>query len=85
MTAGAAAELQADREAKLAAADERVVAMQFKRAEAGCPQAQYDLALRHLSGRGVALDECAAMGWLDLSANAGHQQAQKLANTLAKK
>jgi|GEM_PF-2810018 len=80
-----AVELRAAREAKLAAADQRAVAFQFSRAGAGCPQAQYDLALRHLSGRGVPVDECAAMSWLDQAARAGHRPAQALAETFVGK
>lgn len=64
-------------EMELAAADRRVLAAQIKRANDNCPQAQHDLALRHLTGRRVAANEEQARLWLEQSAQNGHRAAQE--------
>lgn len=53
----------------------RTVEFQQKRAADGSPSAQYDLAVRHLTGDGVPLDRAAALRWLEASAKGGNPRA----------
>lgn len=70
-------EILAAQQAELAATDRRVLVAQIKRAHDNCPQAQYDLALRHLMGQGVVTDKEQALAWLKQSAQNGHRAAQE--------
>ncbi len=54
----------------------KVVASQMQRAEEGSAQAQFDLALRYLSGSGVDADSNLALYWLRKAAEQGHTQAK---------
>ncbi len=61
--------------ATLAAADDSMVELR-KRAEAGDARAQYELAVRHGRGDGVAADGEAMVAWLRRAAAGGHADAQ---------
>lgn len=53
----------------------KVLAFQQQRALAGSAQAQYDLAVRYLTGDGVEKSETEARKWLTLAAAQQHTQA----------
>jgi hypothetical protein len=55
----------------------RVVAFQRRRAEAGRPGAQYDLAMSYLSATGVEQDVAEARKWLERAAFQGHGPARQ--------
>lgn len=63
---------------KKAEIEEKVIAWQKKQAEAGSQSAQYNLAVRHLSGNGVEKDMDRAIALLEAAATQGHPQASKL-------
>jgi hypothetical protein len=66
---------------KKAGSDAKRLAWQTKRAEAGSPHSQYDLALRFLIGDGVKRDRRVAMKWLESAAGQGYGPAKtKLAH-----
>lgn len=75
-----AAKVKGEADARMAAADAKAVASYRKRADAGDAESQYELALRHLSGKGVAKDEKEAARLLKLAAAQGHKAAQKQLN-----
>jgi TPR repeat protein len=52
------------------------------RAEAGDAEAQYQLALRHLHGRGISRDLADTARWLGRAADQGHLQARERLNEL---
>ena len=66
-----------DREKKLAEADLRVVELQKKDAAAGNARAQFDLGLRHLSGKNVEKNQEEAIKLLRAASAQGYQQATK--------
>ncbi|MEO7676533.1 MAG: SEL1-like repeat protein [Verrucomicrobiota bacterium] len=63
----------------------KTVEFQKKRAEAGAPTAQYDLALRYLTGNGVEKDPKLGRKWLETAATNGSNQAVKKLSELDKK
>jgi TPR repeat protein len=50
---------------------------QQKRAAEGSASAQFDLAMRYLSGDGVEMNEATARSWLRKAAAGGNGQAAK--------
>jgi len=54
-------------------------------AEQGNTKAQYDLALMFARGRGVLQDNTLAYMWFSLAATAGHNDAAKERDSIAKK
>jgi hypothetical protein len=73
---------QAERQKK-ASLDARVLDHQKERAAAGSPQAQYDLAIRYLTGAGVQVDTNEARRLLELAAAQDFQLARDKLKTLA--
>lgn len=63
----------------------KTVEFQKKRAEAGAPTAQYDLAMRYLTGDGVEKDPKLARKWLQTASTNGNNQAVKKLAELDKK
>ncbi len=63
----------------------KTVEFQKKRAEAGAPTAQYDLAMRYLTGDGVEKDPKLGRKWLESAATNGNNQAVKKLSELDKK
>lgn len=83
---GVAAEAPADDAARAdrrARAEAYYLAALARRAEAGDPAGQYELALRHYLGRGVPQDMAAARDWLGRAAEAGYAPARKQQEALA--
>lgn len=72
----AAAKTEALRTEKQAALDAKTAAFYRKRADSGDAVAQYELARRHLSGKGVEQDEKEAVRLLKLAAAQGYKPAQ---------
>ena len=72
----------ADRAAKQSATDAKVVAAYRVRADAGDADAQYELALRYLSGKGVAKDYDAGTKLLEQASKQGHKKAAEKLKTL---
>jgi TPR repeat protein len=66
------------------AATKRAVDFQIKRAEAGSATSQYDVAMRYMTGDGVALDYGKARKWLEEAKKNGHQFADKKLTELSK-
>lgn len=64
-------------EAQKAEEQQRVIAFQKQRAEAGKAVFQYDLALRYLKGDGVEQDLELARKWFAAAAKQGHDQARR--------
>lgn len=56
-------------------ADDYYLTALKRRAEAGDPAGQYELALRYYLGRGTAPDMTAARAWLERAAQSGHAAA----------
>ncbi len=63
--------------AEKAAADERLLDFQIKRAGAGSPTAQYELGLRYLTGKGVEKNLLEGRKWLEASAKQDNVWAQR--------
>ena len=55
---------------------DRAAAILQRAAEAGNPDAQYELASLYRSGRGVPQDDALAFRWMKAAAEKGHQKAQ---------
>lgn len=70
-----AAAAKSARDAKQAGIDAKVASAYLKRAEAGDADAQYELGLRYLSGRGVVKDETEGLRLLALASKQGHKKA----------
>lgn len=60
-----------------AAADQRLLAFQRKRAEGGSASAQYELGVRYLTGKGVEVSPSEARKWLAASAKQDYSAAQR--------
>jgi TPR repeat protein len=71
---------KAEKEAAL----KRTVEFQKKRAEAGSSTAQYDLAVRYMTGDGVEKDLALAKKWLEEAAKNGHTYAPRKLEELNK-
>lgn len=78
-----AAEAKKIAEAKKFAVDAKVAALYRKRADSGDADAQYELGLRYLAGKGVAKDEKEGRRFLELAAKQGHKQATAKLKTLS--
>lgn len=76
---------QASDAAKVSAEEQKKIAWQKERAEAGSASTQYDLALRYLEGKGVEKDPKLAKKWLEKSAAAGNEKAKLKLAELEKK
>lgn len=72
-----------DRNAKQAALDAKVSATYRVRADAGDADAQYELALRYMIGKGVAKDEASGAKLLEQAAKQGHKKAAEKLKTLS--
>ena len=66
------------------ATKQKVLEFQQKRAAEGSANAQFDLALRYLSGDGVEKNETTALSWLRKAAAGGNGQAAKKLKDLGK-
>ena len=64
-------------EAEQAEIQQRVVAFQRQRAEAGRPGAQYELGMSYLNATGVTRDLTEARRWLACSAGQGNEKARR--------
>jgi hypothetical protein len=64
-------------DAEKAEEQQRIIAFQKLRAEAGKAVFQYDLGLRYLKGEGVEPDLELARKWIAAAAKQGHEQARK--------
>lgn len=64
-------------EVEQAEIQQRVLAFQRQRAEAGRPGAQFDLGMSYLNATGVAQDLTEARRWLARSAGQGNEQARR--------
>ncbi|MEW6159411.1 MAG: SEL1-like repeat protein [Verrucomicrobiota bacterium] len=62
----------------------KTLEFQQQKAEAGASYAQFDLALRYLSGDGVPKNKETALKWLRTAATNGHSQAIKKLSELEK-
>lgn len=69
--------LDASTATKAVEADKKTVEMLKTRVKAGSDYAQYELALRHIAGKGVPKDEAEAIRLLRLSAASGYSKATK--------
>ena len=69
----------------LDATKQRVLEFQQKRAAEGSAVAQFDLAMRYLSGDGVEKNEATARSWLRKAAAGGNGQAAKKLKELGEK
>jgi hypothetical protein len=67
------------------ASKQKVLEFQQKRAAEGSASAQFDLALRYLSGDGVERNEATARSWLLKAAAGGNSQATKKLQELDRK
>ncbi len=65
--------------------EQKRIDYQKKRAEEGSDSAQFDLAIRYLTGNGVEKNEATGMKWLEASAKGGNSQATKKLAELKKK
>lgn len=65
--------------------EQKRIDYQKKRAEEGSDSAQFDLALRYLTGNGVEKNDATGMKWLEASAKGGNSQATKKLAELKKK
>ncbi|HCS22144.1 MAG TPA: hypothetical protein PLW48_11915 [Alphaproteobacteria bacterium] len=73
----------AARQTRRARAEGYYLAALKRRAEAGDPAGQYELALRYYLGRGIAQDMTAARGWLARAAEGGYAPAKRQLAALA--
>lgn len=64
-------------EAQKSEADKKLFEYQKSRAEKGSETAQFDLAMRYLTGRGVEKDDKLGREWLEKAAKNGHTVAAK--------
>jgi TPR repeat protein len=58
-------------------ADKKLLEYQKGRAEKGSDNAQYELGMRYLTGKGVEKDEKQAREWLQKAADGGNSMAKK--------
>lgn len=70
---------QAEKDAKAFAIDAKVLAFHRRNAERGDAEAQYQLGVRLLAGKGAAVDEVEGRKWLAAAAAQGHAKAAAMA------
>jgi hypothetical protein len=67
-----------------AADEKKLIDWQKQRAESGSENAQYELGMRYLTGKGVDQNPDEAKKWLEKAAKQGHSQAKRKVEELNK-
>lgn len=67
------------------AAEKKLIEWQKQRAQSGSDNAQYELGVRYLTGKGVEQNDAEAKKWLQKAAAQGHSQAKRKLEELNKK